>query len=54
MGIRATRKAEKAEGRNHDFTVQFAGHEHIAIVTNYMGNKVSSKDGESHATGMPL
>jgi hypothetical protein len=30
------------------------GHEHIAIVTNYMGNKVSSKDGESHATGMPL
>jgi hypothetical protein len=53
MGIRATRKAEKAEGKNHDFTVQFAGHEHIAIVTNYMGNK-ASRDCAPHATGMPL
>jgi hypothetical protein len=37
----AKNEKPKVRGKNHDFTVQFAGHERIAIVTNYMGNKAS-------------
>jgi hypothetical protein len=43
----------KVRGKNHELTVKFAGHERIAIVTNYMGNK-ASRIWATHATGMPL